>query len=120
MAWDITGISCVDVGGEYAIARPCVFRRGDKYAMLYPYRSLTDYRTDINRAYRLGYAESNDGIHWQRMDDRVGIECSHTGWDSEMMEYCWLQNDSDQTYLLYNGNGFGRSGCGLARLAAWE
>jgi hypothetical protein len=120
IAWDITGISCVDAGDGYAVARPCVFRHGDKCAMLYEYRSLTDYRSDTNQAYRLGYAESNDGIHWQRMDDRVGIERSPTGWDSEMMEYCWLQTHGDQTYLLYNGNGFGRSGFGLARLAAWE
>jgi hypothetical protein len=120
IAWDITGISCVDPGDGYAIARPCVFRHGDKYAMLYEHRSLVDYRTNVNQAYRIGYAESNDGIHWQRMDDRVGIEYSESGWDSEMMAYCWLQTHGNQAYLLYNGNGFGRSGFGLARLAAWD
>ena len=118
--WQLTGISCVDAGEGYAIARPCVFRNGSTYAMLYPYRSMTHYRTDANSAYRFGYAESTDGIHWQRMDERVGIERSSTGWDSEMIEYGWLQRHGQETYLLYNGNGFGRTGFGLARLRSWE
>ncbi len=87
--------------------------------MLYPYRSLAGYRTDFDSAYRLGYAESDDGMQWRRMDDRVGIERSRTGWDSEMMEYCWLQRHGQDTYLLYNGNGFGQSGIGMARLVSW-
>jgi hypothetical protein len=118
IAWNHTGISCIDLGGSYSVARPCVFRKGNRYAMLYSYRSLIKYRTDLQGAYRLGYAESDDGIKWQRMDDRVGIEHSTTGWDSEMIEYCWLQRHGEETYLLYNGNGFGRSGFGMARLVS--
>jgi hypothetical protein len=119
VAWNITGISCVDAGDGYAVARPCVFRKGDRYAMLYPYRLLAQYRTDANSAYRLGYAESADGIRWERMDDRVGIERSASGWDSEMMEYSWFQRHGEEAYLLYNGNGFGYSGFGMARLTSW-
>lgn len=118
--WRLTGISCVDAGEGYSIARPCVFRNGNRYGMLYPFRSLTAYRTNRDCAYRLGYAESDDGIRWDRMDERVGIERSASGWDSEMIEYCWLQQHADETYLLYNGNGFGRSGFGMARLLEWE
>ena len=88
--------------------------------MLYSYRSLLNYRSDTTSAYRLGYAESDDGIHWDRTDERVGFERSATGWDSEMMEYCWLQPHQGEHYLLYNGNGFGQSGFGIARLAAWD
>lgn len=119
IAWTLTGISCVDAGDSLAVARPCVFRERGKYCMLYPYRSLAGYRTDFDSAYRLGYAESDDGIQWRRMDDRVGIERSPTGWDSEMMEYCWLHRHGQHTYLLYNGNGFGHSGVGIARLVSW-
>jgi hypothetical protein len=117
--WDLTGISCVKIDDGVAVARPCVFRKDNKYGMIYPYRSMVNYRTHADAAYRLGYAESDDGIQWQRMDDRVGIERSAAGWDSEMMEYCWLQRHGDETYLLYNGNGFGRSGFGIARLVSW-
>ena len=84
--------------------------------MLYPYRSLKNYRTDPYAAYQLGYAESDDGITWKRMDHEVGIGRSTSGWDSEMLAYGWLQRHGNQTYLLYNGNGFGRSGVGLAVL----
>jgi hypothetical protein len=116
--WNITGVSCLDMHEDYAVARPCVYKRGATYCMLYPFRSLTDYRTVPEQAYRLGYAESADGVHWERMDDQVGIERSTSGWDSEMIEYSWLQRHGDQTYLLYNGNGFGRSGVGVARLVS--
>jgi hypothetical protein len=51
------------------------------------------------------------------MDDRAGVERSETGWDAEMIEYCVLHSHGDRTYMLYNGNGFGASGVGLARLA---
>jgi len=118
IAWTTTGVSCIDLGDEYAVARPCVFRRDDGYAMLYSYRAVLNYRNDPACAYRLGYAESNDGIRWARMDESVGIDRSASGWDAEMIEYCWLQQFADETYLLYDGNGFGRSGFGIARLLA--
>ena len=116
--WTVLGHSCVEPKPGYAIGRPCVFRRGNGFAMLYSDRSITDYRSDRNCSYRLGYAESTDGLHWERMDHRVGIEKSTEGWDSEMIEYCWLQQHRDATYLLYNGNGFGLTGFGLARLSS--
>jgi hypothetical protein len=116
IAWDVTGISCLDAGPGFAVARPCVFRQGGKYAMLYPVRSLVDYRTNPEAAYNLGYAESDDGIKWTRMDASVGIARSIDGWDSEMLAYCWLQRRGKDTFLLYNGNGFGKTGVGVARL----
>ena len=114
--WQLSNISCLNFGSDYAIARPCVFRHGDRYAMLYSYRSLVNYRTDSRCGYRLGYAESADGLSWERLDDRVGIAQSASGWDSEMIGYGWVQQQGEETYLLYNGNGFGRSGFGLAQL----
>lgn len=115
-AWEITGVSCLDAGPEYAVARPCVFKLGSKYAMIYSYRKLAGYRTNRDCSYRLGFATSNDGLCWDRHDGLVGIERSTEGWDSEMIEYCWLQSRGAETYLLYNGNSFGRSGFGMASL----
>jgi hypothetical protein len=116
MIWHPTGVSCIDAGEDFAVCRPCVCRNGDKYAMLYSYRLLKQYRTAPEQSYRLGYAESADGVHWQRLDDQVGIERSAAGWDADMIEYCSIFQEGDQTYLLYNGNGFGSSGVGIARL----
>jgi hypothetical protein len=116
ISWNPAMASCIDAGEDFAVCRPAVFKRGAGYGMLYSYRYLTQYRTDPALAYRLGYAESPDGVAWQRKDDEAGIERSAEGWDAEMIEYCLLHEHRGQTYLLYNGNGFGRSGFGIAKL----
>jgi len=64
--------------------------------------------------YRIGYAESGDGISWERMDEKVGIDVSQSGWDSEMIEYSFVFNHKGLKYMLYNGNGYGKNGIGLA------
>lgn len=84
--------------------------------MLYSYRSSINYREDPSKSYRLGYAESEDGKNWIKKNQEIGIECSHSGWDSKMMEYCSVYNYNNKKYLLYNGNGFGESGFGYAIL----
>jgi hypothetical protein len=118
IAWTPSGVSCIDAGEDFAVCRPCVVQQGDGLAMWYSYRLLAGYRTDAAQAYRLGYAESRDGVTWQRLDEQAGIARSSAAWDSEMLEYCWLQQHGDLMCLLYNGNGFGRSGVGIARLAS--
>lgn len=114
--WRITGVSCVEAGAGGAIGRPCVFTRERGYGMIYSDRSITDYRVNPQAGYKFGYAESADGVTWRRLDAQVGIARSSEGWDSEMHEYCWVQEFRGATFLLYNGNGFGRSGVGIARL----
>ena len=84
--------------------------------MLYSYRGLEGYRSERSTSYRIGYADSPDGLHWTRRDDLVGIERSHRGWDSEMLEYCYYSEAGQAPYLFYNGNGFGSSGFGYAVL----
>jgi predicted GH43/DUF377 family glycosyl hydrolase len=107
--WVRTGIVCIDFKSkdEYAISHPCVLKDGELYKMWYSYRGTS---------YRIGYAESADGIHWTRMDEQVGIEVSESGWDSEMIEYPQVFDHQGRRYMLYNGNGYGRTGFGLAVL----
>jgi hypothetical protein len=108
IAWRRDGIVCIDFAeGESAIARPCVVRAGSTYRMWYSYRG---------DSYRIGYAESTDGISWQRKDAEAGIDVSDEGWDAEMIEYpCVFEHDGSW-YLLYNGDGYGETGIGLAVL----
>ena len=40
--------------------------------------------------YDIGYAESKDGICWERKDQEVGIDVSQDGWDSQMVEYAFV------------------------------
>ena len=105
--WNRTGIVAVDFASadEYAISRPCVVRDGDVYRMWYWYRGP---------AYRIGYAESDDGITWRRHDEEVGIGPGPEAWDSEMLEYPFVFDAGNRRYMLYNGNDYGRAGIGLA------
>jgi hypothetical protein len=92
---------------EYAIARPCVVRDGDLYRMWFCHRG---------EAYRMGYAESPDGFSWTRKDAEAAIDVSTDGWDSEMVGYPFVFDNGGRRYLLYNGNGYGRTGIGWAVL----
>jgi hypothetical protein len=38
------------------------------------------------------------------------------GWDSEMMCYPNVFECNKDTYLIYNGNDFGKNGFGIAKL----
>lgn len=101
------------------ITKPCVFKENSKYKMFYSYRNAVDYRTDANMSYRLGYAESDDGIKWQRKDDEMTHFRSETeSWETVMQEYCSTYVFDGIRYLIYNGNGFGETGFGYAVLDA--
>lgn len=97
-----------------AIGKPTVFIENGIFKMIYSYRNSLNYRTDPTKSYRLGYAESNDGINWTRKDDEIGISLSKEGWDSVMMEYASTYLIDSERFMLYNGNGFGESGFGYA------
>ena len=93
---------------ERAIARPCVIYEESIFKMWYS--------IDVDGKYSMGYAESKDGINWNRMDEKVGVYKSEDGWDSEEIEYPCVFNHKNKKYMLYNGNGYGKSGIGLAIL----
>jgi len=84
--------------------------------MWFSYRGSRSFRSDPAATYRIGYAESPDGVRWRRDDAEAGIGLSESGWDSLMIEYPFVYRHGGQTFLLYNGNGFGESGIGYAVL----
>jgi predicted GH43/DUF377 family glycosyl hydrolase len=92
---------------EYAMSKPCVLKDGARYRMWYSYRGS---------AYRIGYAESDDGLSWRRLDERSGIGVSAEGWDSEAVCYPCVFDCAGQRYMLYNGNRYGLTGFGMAVL----
>jgi predicted GH43/DUF377 family glycosyl hydrolase len=107
--WTREGTVCIDYAAddEWAIAAPSVHRIGDRYAMWYSYVRGHD-------GYRMGYAESADGIEWTRHDGAVGLDVSETGWDDEMTAYPNVFTHDGTWYMLYNGNDYGAAGFGLA------
>lgn len=105
--WKRNGLVCI-VGKdetEYAFSKPTVMKEDGIYKMWYSFRG---------KAYRIGYAESTDGLSWSRMDSDVGIDVSLNGWDSEMLDYPVVFRHNDNVYMLYCGNGYGQTGFGLA------
>jgi predicted GH43/DUF377 family glycosyl hydrolase len=107
--WERDGVIAMDLKtpAESAICRPCVVKEEEGYRMWYSYRG---------EKYRIGYAESSDGLVWDRKDEHVGIAPSASGWDSEMIEYPFVFVHAGTRYMLYNGNGYGATGIGLAIL----
>ena len=100
-------------GSEFGIGRPWVVKSASGYQMWYSIRSRVE-------PYRIGYAESSDGLHWVRSDDRAGIVRSKEGWDSEMICYPCVFDAGGRRWMFYNGNRHGSTGFGLAQWIAEE
>ncbi|MFQ4141746.1 hypothetical protein [Chlorogloeopsis sp. ULAP02] len=109
--WGKEGRICLDIASneEYGFGRPFVIKESGLYKMWYSIRTFS-------KGYRLGYAESTDGLNWIRKDEGVGIDVSEDGWDSQMICFGCLQKTRYGTYLFYNGNNYGETGFGVAVL----
>lgn len=107
--WKRDGIVCIKGKdeSEYAFSKASVWKSNGIYKMLYSFRG---------EAYRIGYAESMNGTDWVRKDSESGIDVSDDGWDSETLDYPAMFEYKNEKYLLYCGNGYGKTGFGIAKL----
>ncbi|MEQ8390863.1 MAG: hypothetical protein RIB30_07700 [Thalassospira sp.] len=105
--WDRKGDICIDFASdnEVALARPYVIKSGGKYRMWFSHKGEN---------YRMGYAESKDGLNWTRTDESCTLTVSDHGFDSEMIEYAAVVEYFGRQYVFYNGNNYGSGGIGLA------
>lgn len=113
--WGPSGRLCMDVGSddEHGFGRPWVERTGAVgWRMFYSVR-----RRSLG-AYRIGYAESPDGLAWQRRDDEAGLDVSASGFDDQAIMYAATFESGGRRWCLYNGNGFGADGFALAEAVA--
>jgi hypothetical protein len=108
--WSEEYINCLDFEdeSEHGFSRPWVYKKNNFYCMFFGIRK--------NGKYYPGYAESNDGIKWVRREDKIKIELSKNGWDSEMITYPAIVDVDTYSYYLYSGNNNGESGIGYAIL----
>jgi hypothetical protein len=102
---------------EGGLASAAVVKQGNLYKMWFGKRKISGYRNSRENSYRIGYAESLNGIDWERKDNLAGIDISDTGWDCEMISYPYIIDYESTILMLYNGNGFGKTGFGYA---IWE
>jgi len=93
---------------EFGFGRPWVRHGAGGYEMWYSIR-----HADVG--YRIAHATSADGLNWTRRDSG-GVAVGEAGWDSEMTAFGAVFDTPSGTYMLYNGNGYGRTGIGLARV----
>lgn len=110
--WSRTGLAVpYKPGLAQAFSRPTiVVNDGGDYEMWFSFRS------GAGEKYRIGYAKSEDGRNWTLDLKMAGIGVSSSAWDSEMIEYPFVFNHNGTRYMLYNGNGYGKTGFGLAIL----
>jgi len=98
--WADTGRLCMAITSEdeHGFGRPWVVKRGpNDYQLFYSIR-----RRSV-AAYRLGYAESTDGINWVRKDDEMGLDVTPGGFDSNAIMYSAVIAVGTKTYCFYNG-----------------
>jgi hypothetical protein len=100
-------------------ASPDVFFYKNKYHMFFCYKYALDFRNN-ERGYRIGYAVSDDMVHWSRDDARAGIDISTSGWDDQSIAYPHVFELDNSVYMLYLGNQVGRFGFGLAKLENYQ
>ncbi|SDR05534.1 hypothetical protein SAMN05519103_00563 [Rhizobiales bacterium GAS113] len=107
--WQRDGKIAIPLAGEaeFAVSRPCVLRDTDCYRMWYARRAP---------GYSLGYAKSVDGESWVRADHVLALIGPPADWEDETVEYATVFDHGGNRYMLYNGNGYGRTGFGLAIL----
>ena len=96
---------------EHGFGRPYVFRnKNGSYRMFYSIRKKA------LGSYRLGYAESEDGKNWLRLDEKLNLEVTADSFDSEAIMYAAPIELNGKLFVFYNGNNFGLDGFALAEL----
>lgn len=108
--WERKNLVAIDFSGpeEYAICKPCVRKDGDLYRMWFCSRG---------ERYRIRTAVSEDGLLWRREGAQDSIDVTPGAWDSDMIEYPFVFDHDGRRYLLYSGDGYGKTGFGIA---VWE
>jgi predicted GH43/DUF377 family glycosyl hydrolase len=98
-------------GDEHGFGRPYVIPKPQGgYRLFYSVRRIS------YGAYRMGYAESDDGRNWVRMDDKINLDVSPGEFDSDAIMYAAPIQIGERLFVFYNGNDFGREGFGVAEL----
>jgi predicted GH43/DUF377 family glycosyl hydrolase len=95
---------------EFGFGRPWILTENDRYRMWLSVRSAKN-------GYSITYAESGDGVTWYRDDNALTFLREPQPWESEMRSCASIIDTQAGRFMFYNGNAFGATGFGVARLA---
>lgn len=101
----------INKSDEHGFGRPCVIPKSEG-----GYRMFYSIRRKSMGEYRLGYAESLDGVQWTRMDEKLNLDVGPGGFDENAIMYAAPIEVNGRLYVFYNGNNFGKDGVALAVL----
>jgi len=111
-SWEKTGGAIPhEIGVAQAFSRPTILADSDDNLTMW-----FSYRSGSGEHYRIGQSQKKGGGPWSNVIPAPGLTTSADGWDSDMVEYPYVFLHSGEVYMLYNGNGYGESGFGLAVL----
>lgn len=91
---------------KYDMSRPTVYRQDDTWYMLISVKNASG-------KYVLKAMKSHRGANWVGTDMQLDV---NGDWDNEEQCYPSFFSFEGKVYVLYNGNGYGRSGFGLLEL----
>jgi hypothetical protein len=108
--WRPASEICVPPRGvEIATVRPTVIRHADgAFEMYFAARGL-------ETPYAIARAASADGTTWRRIP--CGIAAAPNNWEGGALTYPAVFEQAGREWMLYNGQGYGKTGFGLA---VWE
>jgi len=96
------------MGDSQAFSRPSIVKVQDHLLMAYSVRGN-------KTKYRIGFGNIKDDT--SEIKEIAAFRTSTSPWESEMVEYPYLIAHKDLIYMFYNGDGYGKSGIGLAKLS---
>lgn len=112
--WLPTNKICIPLQeDEGGISSASVIKIKDIYYMWFSVRKKFNYRNNIDNSYRIKMATSFNGLDWNRINSNE-IDISDNDWENFMVCYPEIVSHNDNLLMFYNGNGFGKSGIGLA------
>lgn len=113
--WEPTNKICIPLlNDEGGISSARVIKNKEsEYLMWFSVRDKTDYRNNPDKSYRIEGAFSKNGEDWTR----TGVEIEKSidiSWDDMMVAYPYVIIEENRKIIIYNGNGFGKTGIGYA------
>lgn len=115
LEWNPSGETHIQLVDEEGGISACTINKiNDQYEMLFSVRNKTGYRVNTEDSYRIKKAFSTDGFKWIREE---GIEIDISTIENENFMVCYpnIAKTPNNTFLFYNGNGFGKTGIGVAK-----